>query len=158
MIKKRYKKLIDITIQSLIDAQVQCVMLDIDSTLLKWRTQRVQENELTWCSAVQDAGITITLVSNATKSRAEKIALQIDSEFISPAYKPWPFGLLKAARMCAVKKENCIMIGDQILTDRFAAFFAGIRFVLLEPISNVEFGITKVNRFVEKHIMRRKNL
>ena len=50
------------------------------------------------------------------------------------------------------------MIGDQIVTDEIAAMLARIRFILLEPLSDIEFGITKINRWVEKNILRRKDL
>jgi HAD superfamily phosphatase (TIGR01668 family) len=155
---QRFKKLVDIPLKTFIDDNIKCVMLDIDSTLIVWRGESIGADELKWCKNVLSHDIDIVLVSNAKKERAVDIAKQLDIEYISPAYKPWPFGILKAVKLCAAKKQNCVMIGDQLLTDRVAALLAGVSFILLEPLSNVEFGWTKVNRIIEKYILRRKNL
>ena len=157
-INKRYKKLIDIRISSITQNNIKCVMLDIDSTLLIWRGENIGEKELAWCQSIMKNKIDIILVSNAHKYRAAEIAKQLDVKYISPAFKPWPFGLIKAARICAAKRENCIMIGDQLFTDKLAAILAGIKFILLEPMSSHEFGWTKINRSLEKIILRRKKL
>lgn len=154
---QRYKKLVDIPINALIDNNIKCIMLDIDSTLIVWRGKSIGDAELEWCKNVMSNDIDIVLVSNAKKERAVDIAKQLDIEYISPAYKPWPFGILKAAKLSAAKPQNCVMIGDQLLTDRVAALLAGVNFILLEPLSDVEFGVTKFNRLVEKHILRRKS-
>ena len=53
------------------------------------------------------------------------------------------------------------IIGDQILTDVVGGNKVGILTVLINPISNKDFFITKFNRFREKRIMKRlrdKNL
>lgn len=155
---QRYKKLVDIPIKTLLDDDIKCVMLDIDSTLIVWRGKSIGDAELQWCNKVMSHDIDIILVSNAKKERAIDIAKQLDLKYISPAYKPWPFGIIKAAKICAVKKENCVMIGDQLFTDRVAAKLAGVKFILLDPLSDVEFGWTKFNRLLEKYILRRKDL
>ena len=100
-------------------------------------------------------GIKIVIVSNAVKERAKKIAEMLGTDFVSPAMKPMPFGLWHAAKKACAKRKECVMIGDQLMTDRPAAQLAGIRFILVEPLSDVEFGLTKLNRKVEKVIFGR---
>lgn len=153
---QKFDKLIDIPLDIIIESNVKCVMIDMDSTLLVWHGEKIAKPELDWCNAVIDKGINIVIVSNAISSRTEDIAKQLGVSFVAPAMKPWPFGLLKAAKLVNVKKNDCLMIGDQIITDKIAAFLAGIKFILVEPMSNVEFGMTKFNRKLEKFLFGRE--
>ena len=54
-----------------------------------------------------------------------------------------------------VDKESCIFIGDQILTDVWAAHNAGIRAILLPPINDKKDPLTRFKRLIEKPILKR---
>ncbi len=152
---QKFNRLTDIPLELLSDNNIKCVMIDMDSTLLVWHGEKVLQPEIDWCDNVMRHGIKIIIVSNAIKSRTKAIAEQMGIAFIAPSMKPWPFGLWKAAKTAAAKRRECVMIGDQMLTDKISAQLAGIKFILLNPLSNVEFGMTKVNRKLEKIIFGR---
>lgn len=151
----KYNKLIDIPIQVIANSNVKCVMIDMDNTLLIWHGETIAKAELDWCNEIKKLGVAIVIVSNAINSRTKDIAEQLGVRCVAPAMKPWPFGLLKAAWISKAHRDESLMIGDQIITDKIAAFLAGIKFILVEPLSEVEFGMTKVNRKIEKFFFRR---
>ncbi|NCC71744.1 YqeG family HAD IIIA-type phosphatase, partial [bacterium] len=53
-----------------------------------------------------------------------------------------------------LKPEEISAIGDQLLTDIYGANRMGIRSILVNPISNVDFFATHFNRFFENIIMK----
>ena len=152
---EKYEKLTDIALGDILESGIKCVMMDMDSTLLVWHGKEIGEAEKEWCRNLLRNDIVLYIVSNAKKDRTKEIAAQLGIGFIAPAAKPFPFGLIKAARHAKVKMKNCLMVGDQLLTDKVAATLAGVRFALVNPISNVEFGLTKINRRIEKFLFGR---
>ena len=53
------------------------------------------------------------------------------------------------------KREETIFMGDQILTDVWAAHNAGIRAILVSPINDKKDPFTKFKRLLEKPIIRK---
>ena len=54
-----------------------------------------------------------------------------------------------------LNKEDIILIGDQYMTDMLLAKKLKLNTILVDPISNNEFKITSINRFLEKKILKK---
>ena len=54
-----------------------------------------------------------------------------------------------------LNKEDIILIGDQYMTDMLLAKKLKLNTILVDPISNNEFKITSINRFLEKRILKK---
>ena len=52
-------------------------------------------------------------------------------------------------------KEDVFLIGDQYMTDMLLAKKLNIKTILVDKISNKEFKITSINRFLEKRILKK---
>ena len=64
-------------------------------------------------------------------------------------------GLKRVLRIIRIPKNELVVVGDQIFTDILAGKFAGIRTILVDPVSQTsEFPATRVMRMVEKIIGR----
>jgi predicted HAD superfamily phosphohydrolase YqeG len=76
-----------------------------------------------------------------------------------PAYakagKPFKKNLLRAMKDIETDREHTIFIGDQILTDVWAAHNAGIRAILVPPINDKKDLLTKFKRLLERPILRK---
>ena len=76
-----------------------------------------------------------------------------------PAYakagKPFKKNLLRAMNDIETDREHTIFIGDQILTDVWAAHNAGIRAILVPPINDKKDLFTKFKRLLEKPILKK---
>jgi predicted HAD superfamily phosphohydrolase YqeG len=75
-----------------------------------------------------------------------------------PAYykagKPFPKNLKNAMVDIGSTKETTIFIGDQVLTDVWAAHNAGIRAILVPPINDKKDALTRFKRLLEKPILK----
>ena len=152
---QKFERLVNIPPALFVQNDIKCVMLDMDNTLLVWRGEKIAADEVRWCREVMALGIKVAIVSNAVKHRTQDIAAQLGIEFIAPAAKPLPFGFIKAAKRAGAKRAQCVMIGDQMMTDKVGANLAGIKFILVEPMSDVELGMTKFNRRLERLFFKR---
>ena len=73
------------------------------------------------------------------------------------SYKPLKFKLNKFIKKENLKKEEIIIVGDQLLTDIFCSKRLKIRSVLVTPACSGDLVQTKINRFFD-NIIRRKQL
>lgn len=53
------------------------------------------------------------------------------------------------------KDNEIACIGDQLLTDVFGANHLGLLSILVNPISNTDLFVTKINRFFERKILKK---
>lgn len=51
-----------------------------------------------------------------------------------------------------LKKEQVMMVGDQLITDMQAGNLAGVKTVLVKPLVETDKWNTRINRFLEKII------
>ena len=76
------------------------------------------------------------------------------------AKKPFKKGVLEGLGKVNSEKHEAIMVGDQILTDIFAAHLAGVKSILVEPMTKSDFFMTKIYRvlefFVKKNLIKEK--
>ena len=73
---------------------------------------------------------------------------------ISKAKKPFAGGVKKAMAALGTDITNTIFIGDQILTDVWAAHNAGIKAILVPPIKDRTDLFTRFKRVLEKPFLR----
>ena len=62
---------------------------------------------------------------------------------------------MRAMRDIGATKETTIFIGDQILTDVWAAHNAGIRAIVVPPINDRKDLLTRLKRVLERPIHRK---
>ena len=94
-------------------------------------------------------GIKTAIVSNNNKERVELFNSKLSMPAYYKAGKPFKKNVIKAMEDIGVCKENAIFIGDQILTDVWAAHNAGIRAILVSPIKDKTDLLTKFKRILE---------
>ena len=143
------------TAEFLLSAGVKFVLLDVDNTLEPYEHSTPGDRVLSWLNSLQEAGIKTAIVSNNNQARLDTFNKEIGMPAISKAGKPFPHNLKKAMSILGASKDNTIFIGDQILTDVWAAHNAGIRAILVPPINDRRDLLTKFKRVLEKPIQRK---
>jgi hypothetical protein len=63
---------------------------------------------------------------------------------------------LRALRLLGTKRRETVVIGDQLFTDVLGAKMLGLHAVLTEPIVPHDFALTRVLRFLERIVYKRK--
>ena len=153
----RYRRITDITTEDLRRMDVQGILLDVDNTLTTHYCPDLSDEVAAWLVTVQEAGVKLTVVSNAKRYRVEPFAAKIGLSCVWLAAKPLPFGFWRGIRRLGVKRRHCLAIGDQTFTDTLGAKLAGVRVVQLEPIKLEEdkpFMMFK--RRIEAYILKRE--
>lgn len=68
--------------------------------------------------------------------------------------KPLPGAFIKAKKKIGANKNNCIMIGDQLMTDVFGAHAVGLKCILVQPLVEKDLIHTIILRKVERLFMK----
>lgn len=145
----------DIDIEKLKAEKVEVLLLDVDNTITTWNNPDVEPHVLEWFAELNKSGIKGCILSNNSAQRLIGISDMLEIDFFPKAKKPRAIGYEAAIKKMGSTKENTVMVGDQLMTDIFGANNAGIKSILLKPISlAAEFKWTKVNRFLEKFIIK----
>ncbi|MFB9770636.1 YqeG family HAD IIIA-type phosphatase [Lactiplantibacillus modestisalitolerans] len=134
---------------------IKAVFADLDNTLIAWNNPDGTPELKKWLHALQDAGIPLVVVSNNSETRIAKALETLELPFVSRALKPLPWGIGKARRRLGLHKNEVVMVGDQYITDMWAAHLAGVASILVRPIVTTDAWNTRINRFFERFIKAR---
>ncbi len=144
-------RLQDVDPEALSKRGIKLILIDVDNTLVKWRTEDFAQETLDWIAKAKSHDINICILSNTRNpARLERLAKVLDIPALRGKFKPSRSMYLEALRKFDVKENQAVMIGDQIFTDVFGANRVGIEAIWLQPISPNDFVGTKVSRFGER--------
>ena len=149
-----YKRSIyEIDYEQLQKKGIKCILFDLDNTLASFDEVTPDKKLMDFFLYLEDLGIKAIIISNASKKRVEpfKEKCNVDSAFKS--YKPFKKKYQKILKMYHLKDIDIACVGDQLLTDIYGANRLGFTSILVNPISNKEKFVTKINRAMEKIIL-----
>ena len=144
-----------VTAEFLLSIGVRAVLLDVDNTLEPYEHPTPGKHVIAWLNSLNDAGIKTAIISNNNQARLDLFNKNIGMPGFSRAAKPFAFRLRQAMKLLSVEKENTVFLGDQILTDVWAAHNAGIRAILVPPINDRPDPLTKIKRIIEIPIQKK---
>ena len=151
----KFEKFNDITPEFLSSLGVKGVLLDIDNTLEPYEHALPGEHVISWLNALSEYGIRTAIVSNNNRERVETFNKEIGMPAYAKAGKPFKKNLLRAMKDMGTDASDTVFIGDQILTDVWAAHNAGIIAILVPPINDKKDIFTRFKRLLEKPIQRK---
>lgn len=149
------EKAYDVSVEDLQRHQIQTVFVDLDNTLIAWNQPDGTPEMRQWLEELKTAGIHVVVVSNNKYERVKRAVEPFGIDFEAFAMKPFTFGLDRAMKRFGVKKEQAVMIGDQLMTDIRAAKRAGIRSILVKPLVQTDSINTQINRWRERRILKK---
>ena len=144
-----------ITPEFLLSIGIRGVLLDVDNTLEPYENPKPTEKVLTWLSSLRENGIKAAIVSNNGKDRIEAFNEELGLPYYYKAKKPFKKNLISAMADIGTDVDNTMFIGDQILTDVWAARNAKIRAALVPPIKDKTDAFTRFKRWLEKPILKK---
>ncbi|MCM0583333.1 YqeG family HAD IIIA-type phosphatase [Weissella diestrammenae] len=133
---------------------IKAVLTDLDNTLIAWNNPDGTEELRQWLAAMAAAKIPVMIVSNNSATRIARVAEPLGLPFVSRALKPMTKELNLALKMLNLNANDVIMVGDQLMTDIWAANNVGVRSVLVQPLIETDQWNTKINRFIEKGVKK----
>ena len=144
-----------VTAEFLLSIGVRGVLLDVDNTLEPYEHSTPGDKVIAWLDSLAKAGIRTAIVSNNNGARVDLFNKDIKMPAVARAAKPFAKNLKKMMAELGTNREDTIFMGDQILTDVWAAHNAGIRAILVPPINDRRDPLTRFKRILERPIQRK---
>lgn len=127
-------RITDVTAEELHRQGIKGLLLDVDNTLTRYKSQELADDVKDWLRRMQQEGLALTIVSNGLPKRVKPFAGKVGLRCIAFACKPSPLGYFRGARRLGLSRRECAIIGDQMFTDVVGANLCGMRSILLKPI------------------------
>jgi uncharacterized protein len=147
------KSILDITSEELKEKGIKGIITDLDNTLVEWDRPQATPRVMDWFQQMKKNDIKVTIISNNNETRVKIFSDPLQIPFIYRARKPLANAFYRAAKQMNLKKEEIVVIGDQLLTDILGGNRGGFQTILVVPVAQTDGAATKFNRFVERRIM-----
>ncbi len=130
------------------------ILFDIDNTLVPHGADTTPEADALLAS-VQRAGFKVLLLSDNGEARIARFMGNKALPYISNAGKPKPRSFRRAVKMLGLRKQEVLVIGDQLFTDILGANLAGLTGILVKYIGYYDAGDKGRRRALEEKILAR---
>ncbi|GAA0340882.1 YqeG family HAD IIIA-type phosphatase [Bacillus carboniphilus] len=147
------KDIFEITPDRLKEKGIKGIITDLDNTLVEWDRPNATPRLIEWFEEMKKNDILVTIVSNNQKERVRLFADPLHIPFIYQARKPMTKAFKKAVTSMNIKKEETVVIGDQLLTDVLGGNRAGFHTILVVPVAQSDGFFTRFNRIIERRIL-----
>jgi HAD superfamily phosphatase (TIGR01668 family) len=148
------RRLPDISLDDLAAAGVRGVIVDLDNTLVAYTENEPTRERLAWIAEAKARGFALVMLSNNFTDRVRRVGELLDIPTVPNALKPLPHGFVSALGILGTPRHATIVVGDQLFTDVLGARLLGLRSILLEPIADRDFMLTRVLRLCERAVLR----
>ncbi len=145
----------NIDIDKLKQQGIKAIFFDLDNTLVPWGSDELADETAEWFVKLRDAGFKTCIVSNNSEDRVSRLCRRLGIPGIHKAAKPRRKAFRQALQALNVAPHEAAMVGDQVFTDVLGANRLGLYSVLVVPMSKHEFIGTRINRRLEKLVLRR---
>ncbi|ALC89864.1 hypothetical protein AM500_08820 [Bacillus sp. FJAT-18017] len=147
------KNIFLITPEQLKEKGIKGIITDLDNTLVEWDRPYATPKLIEWFDEMRKNDILVTIVSNNNEQRVRAFSDPLGIPFIFQARKPMTRAFKKAINRMGLKREETVVIGDQLLTDVFGGNRGGFHTILVVPVASTDGLITRFNRKVERRIL-----
>ena len=134
---------------------IRALMCDVDNTLVTYDDPKPTPDVLAWFDLLGAAGIKIAFISNNEAARLDLFNSDLGFVAFSNAGKPSTKRYEEAAAALGVTREECAVLGDQLLTDAWAAHRFGVPALIVPPIKDKTSLFFRFKRAVEIPYMKK---
>lgn len=149
------KSIFTINYENLKNAGVKIVLFDLDNTLIPISATEPPKKVMSLFDDIKKLGLKPVIMSNSRQKRVAPFKEGLFVDAACSSMKPLKGKYKKILNLYDVKPSEVAAVGDQILTDVFGANRMGITSILINPISMNDLKCTKINRAIEKMIIKR---
>lgn len=143
-----------LNIKELKDRGFKAVFIDIDNTIAIPKTGNLSKQAKEFLDNIKNNGLVPIIFSNSTKNRVNRLVDGYDIDAYYLSLKPLPFIFWIICKKYNLKNSECVIIGDQLLTDIACANLSGAYGVFCKKLQEKDTFITSINRRFEKLIWR----
>ena len=149
-----YKKdIYEINYEKLQDLGIKYLFFDLDNTIITYKENMPNDKIMTLFFRLEEMGFKLFIFSNSYEKRLLPFKEKLNVEIYFSSMKPFKKNYKKVLNK--YKKEECAFIGDQIMTDVIGANRSKMFSILVKPIEEKDYFITKIKRPLENIIIKR---
>lgn len=149
-----YKKnIFEIDYKKLKKDGIKCLVFDLDNTLGLIEHEKCPEETRKLIKELEKDFL-IFISSNNTQQRIDPYLEDLGIKGVAWSLKPSTRSLRKIRKNEKLKKDEMVMIGDQIVTDILAGKRYKIKTILVDPLGKKDLKITGLNRLIENKIVK----
>ena len=145
----------DIDLNVLIDNNIKYILTDLDNTLAPYYIATPEDKVINLINELKQKGFNVIIVSNNTGKRVQTFAQNLNISYISGAKKPFTSAIRNYLTKNNINIDECVIIGDQMVTDIGCANKLNCRCILTTPLDKKEPLVTFLNRKIDI-ILRKK--
>lgn len=131
---------------------IRGLIYDIDNTLVMHGAP-ADQRAVALFQRLHAVGFRTLILSNNKERRVKPFCDAVGTAYLYKAGKPKRLGYLKSMEIMGTKRDNTVLIGDQLFTDIFGANRCGIKSILVQPIHPKEEVQIILKRILEKPIL-----
>lgn len=148
------KSIFTINYKKLKQSGIKCLLIDLDNTIAPINVEEADKSIKELFNELQLMGFKLIILSNSPKKRVKPFKEQLNIDSAHSSNKPFSKKYRKIMKVYGFKDTEIAAIGDQLFTDILGANRLGITSILLNPMSNLDFFWTKVNRYFERKVYK----
>jgi len=123
-----------VTAEFLSDMGIKVLIADLDNTLAMYENETPDEETKRWVQALEDAGISLAIVSNNGLERVRKYCEPLGVDYYWKSGKPSRKTIRLAMEKLGGTKETTALVGDKFVTDIIGAKRLGILSIKVKPL------------------------
>lgn len=141
------KSIYNVDFNKLYDEGYRIILTDLDNTLVSYDDIFPTNEIIEWLDKVKAIGFEVVVTSNNKKKRVKTFCDKLGIRGIWWSLKPLKRGFRKALRKTNYKKNQVVVMGDQLMTDVCSAKRAGYYTILIKAVKRkTEKWVTRFNR------------
>ena len=149
-----YKDIYSINYDKLKKQGITCLVFDLDNTLGLITEIKCPDKTKDLVRKLQKDFL-VLVCSNNNNTRLKPYLQDLGVGGVAWSMEPLTFGLRKIKRDYKLKKQEMVMIGDQLVTDIASANKFRIKSILVDPLGKKDMKVTFFNRMYENMIIKR---
>ncbi|MBO8230019.1 YqeG family HAD IIIA-type phosphatase [Prochlorococcus marinus str. MU1404] len=114
--------------------EIQCLLLDVDGTLLNRNSTRIPKAVKNWIRESEKLFTLYLISNNPSKKRIAKIAKEFKLRYKYNASKPRKKEILNVIKEVNFEAKNIAIIGDRIFTDIIGGNRCNIKTILVKRL------------------------
>ena len=149
------KSIYTIDYSKLLNRGIKCILFDLDNTIVSPYCNEASQKTKDLFTSLKQKGFKIIIFTNSPRIRLKGFMRFLGVDGVSSACKPFTHKLRKLLNDYGYSENEVAIIGDQLMTDIKVGNKVGITTVLVNPVSEKDFVLTKIHRFSERRKMKK---
>lgn len=150
-----FNSILEIPYQLLKEQGVSTLFFDLDNTIIGYDEDELRQSQIDLFNELSQT-FKILIISNSGYKRVSTALSKTTLPFVHHAFKPFKCGFRKAIKKIDSKKEEIVVIGDQLLTDVYGSHRIGLKIGLVKSVKRTsDRFVTKINRMMERYILKK---